>query len=168
MAKMSADSLKNNITNPARSYLWEVIFPTPLKGNAETYLLRAQSTTMPERSFGSILIPYKQSAGIKYPGKLTYPHAWDITFVEGEDREMIQNFYDWCNEIINDRTNIGAVRIKTDLYLHLINTDGTVAKKINMMGCYPERMSDVNLDYASEEEMKFTITFSYDRWEIVS
>lgn len=168
MAKMSVDSLRNNLTNPARAYLWEVIFPTPLKGDAETFLLRAQTTTFPERSFGSILIPYKQSAGIKYPGKLTYPHTWDLTFVEGEDRKILQSFYDWCNEVINDRTNTGSVVVKTDIYLHLLNTDGDVSMKVKLMGCYPERMSDVSLGYDTEAPMMFTITFSYDHWELVS
>lgn len=166
MAKMSADSLRNNITNPARSYLWEVLVPTPLQGDAETYLLRAQTTTMPERSFGEILIPYKQSAGIKFPGKLAYPHTWDITFIEGEDRKILQSFYDWCNDIIDDKTNTGSIIIKTDLYLHLLDTDGSVALKIKLTGCYPQRMSDVPLDYSAEDPIKFTITFSYDKWTI--
>lgn len=161
---MSVNSLRNNLSNPGRVYLWEVLFPSPLEGDTETLLLRAQTTEMPERSFGSILIPYKQTAGIKYPGKLTYPHTWDITFVEGEDRAIIQTFYDWCNRVIDDKTGVGDLVVKTDIYLHLIDTNGNVSKKIKMSGCYPERMGNVSMDYNSEEEMKFTITFSYDVW----
>jgi hypothetical protein len=162
---MSVDSLRNNLTNPARAYLWEVVIPTPLAGETEDYLLRAQSTSLPERSFGEILIPYKQSAGIKFPGKLTYSHTWDLTFIENEDREVLTSFYEWCNQIIDDRLNTGSVTIKTDVYLHLLNTDGEVALRVRLMGCYPQRMSDAPLDYASEDPIRFTVTFSFDRWE---
>lgn len=167
MAKMSADSLKNNLTNPARTYLWEVLIPNPGEGDTETYLLRAQSSEIPERGFGEILIPFKQSAGIKFPGKIQYPQKWDVTFVESEDRQIMQDVYDWMNNIIHDRFQVGNPVIKTDIYFNLINTDGSIAKKIRLVGTYPERMSNVAMDADSEDACKFTTTFSYDRWELV-
>jgi len=165
MAYMSVDSLRNNLTNPARGYLWEALIPNPPSGDSETMLLRCVSASLPSRSFGAILIPFKQSAGVKFPGKLTYDHIIDLTFLEGEDRAMFDAFYEWCNTIVNDKTGVGSVSVKTDIYLHLLNTDGEVALKIRLVGCYPERMSDVPLDMGSEAEMRFTIGFSFDRWE---
>jgi len=167
MVEMNVDSLRNNITNPARNYLWEVIIPSPPEGSTETIMLRAQTASIPERSFGSILIPFKQTGGVKFPGKITYPHTWDVTFVDGEDREMLKTFYDWMNQIIHDRFFIVSVDFKTDIYLHLINQDNTVAKKIKLVGTYPERLADVNLPQDSEDAIMFTVTFSYDRWELV-
>lgn len=167
MAKMSADSLRNNLTNPARTYLWEVLIPSPVAGDTETYLLRAQSAEIPERGFGEIHIPFKQSAGIKVPGKLQYPQKWDVTFVEGEDRQIMQDIYDWMNSIIHDKYQVGNMVFKTDIYFNLINTDGSVAKKIKLVGTYPERLSNVDMDADSEDPVKFTVTFSYDRWELV-
>jgi len=164
---MSADSLKNNITNPARVYLWEVIIPTPPKGDTQTYLLRAQSTSQPGRSFGKIHVPFKQSGGVEFPGKLTYSHEWSVTFIEGEDRALLVAMNAWMNRVIHERYMIGYPNFKTDLYLHLINTDGSVAKKIKMIGCFPMELQEVEMDYNSETEMKFTSKFSYDRWELV-
>lgn len=167
MVEMNVDSLRNNITNPARAYLWEVIIPNPPEGSTETIMLRAQTTSMPERSFGSILIPFKQSAGVKFPGKVTYTHDWDVTFVEGEDREMLETFYNWMNNIVHDKFYTGSGDFKTDIYLHLINQDWTIAKKIKLVGCYPQRISDVNLPMEGEDAVMFTVTFSFDRWELV-
>ena len=63
----------------------------------------------------------------------------------------------------------GAYQIKGLPYIffiHLQNTDGAIADKYKIVGSYPERMSGVQLDMASEEPIKYTITFSYDRWEV--
>jgi hypothetical protein len=162
---MSSDSLKANLSNPARTYLWEVIFSNPLSGNAETLMLRAISTSEPERSVGSIKIPFKQTAGIKFPGKVAFPQTWDITFVEGEDRAILDTFTDWLDKVVNSKTGLGALVIKTDVYLNLINTDGSIAKKIRLIGCYPEKMASVPLSADDDKEIRQTITLSYDRWE---
>lgn len=167
MAKMSQDSFVNNLSNPARVYLWEVFIPGPPTGDTETYLLRAQSASRPERSFGLITIPFKQTPGAVYPGKDTVPHTWDVTFIEGEDRKIFQNFYDWMNKIIHNRYGTGSPTFKIDIYLHELDTDGTVSNKIKMMGAYPQRMGDVPLSYDREESIMLTVQFAYDRWEQV-
>ena len=168
MAKMSVDSLRNNLTNPARAYLWEVLIPNPGAGDSETLLLRCQTTSIPGRSVGEIHIPFKQSAGVKFPGKLIYTHTWDLTFNEGEDREIFKAFYDWCQNVIHDKYNTGDVVVKTDIYLHLLDTNGTVSMKIKLIGTYPQEVGDVALDYTTEDPVRFTVKFSYDRWSYVS
>ena len=164
MPEMSVNSLKNNLTNPARTYLWEVMLANPLGGDTETLLLRCRSTSIPGVSVGGILISYKQTGGVKYPGKKTYSHVWACTFVEGEDRAMWDAFYAIAQAIINDETGVGALSIKRDIYLHLINTDGTVSKKIKLIGAYVESQDDVALSHESETEINIAITFSYDYW----
>lgn len=164
MPEMSVDSLKNNLTNPARNYLWEVLFANPKGGDTTTLLLRCRSTSIPGVSVGKIHIPYKQSGGIEYPGKKTFSHTWSCVFVEGEDRAMWDAFYDWTQAIIDAETGLGSLSIKTDIYLHLINTDGTVAKKIKMVGCYVESQDDVAISQSDEGEIEISITFSYDYW----
>ena len=164
MAEMSVNSLKNNLSNPARTYLWEVLFASPLGGDTDTLLLRCRSTNIPGRSVGSIHLPYKQTGGVKYPGKLTYSHTWACTFVEGEDRDIWQAFYDWAQAIINDETGLGSFGIKTDVYLHLINTDGTVSKKIKLVGAYIESQDDIALSYDDEGVINIAVVWSYDYW----
>jgi hypothetical protein len=165
-AQMSVNSLQNNLLNPARLFMWEMIIPKPIGGDSETMMLRCQSTTKPGRSVGEILIPYKQTAGIKYPGKLVYTHTIDFTFIEGEDREVFKGLYDWCNAVISDINGIsqGQLSVKTDIYLNLLNTDGTTAESIKLKGCYCQGIGDTPLSYNDEGAMIFTGTFSYDSW----
>lgn len=165
MVDMSVDSLKNNLTNPARSYLWEVLFANPIGGDTDTFLIRCRSTSIPGRSVGKIHLAYKQTAGVEYPGKLTYDHAWPCSFVEGEDRAMFDALYDWAQAVVNDKTGLGQAVLKVDLYLNLLNTDGTTPMKIKIVGAYLESMESVGIAQESENEIVYPAVWSYDRWE---
>jgi hypothetical protein len=170
MTKMNADNLKNNLTNLAREYLWEVDFVSPIGGgDAEALNARCQSTAIPGSSFGSILIPFKASPGIKFPGKLNMPHAWTCTFVEGADKKVFEAIHEWKQLVIHDRLNVGSpdVAIKSDVYLRLLDIQGNTTGRYKIVGCYPELVDDTPLAYDREGPIVFTVTFSYDRWEKV-
>lgn len=165
MAFMGVETLKNNLSNPARTYLWEVMIPNPIgTGDTDTLLIRAQSASIPGRSFGEILVPYKQSGGIKYPGKLTYDHTWEVSFIEGEDKKIFDAINSWNQQIIHDFDNIGEDQ-RTDIYLTLLTTKGTTFQKVKLIGCYPQAVGNVDMDYDAENPVRYTVTFSYDRWE---
>ncbi len=167
MTQMSADSLKTNLSNPAKDYLWDVMFAAPLGGDTETLMIRAQSTEMPERGVGAISVKYKQTAGIKFPGKAAFPQTWAVTFIEGEDRAIFNAMNDWLNTIVDARAGTGAIVVKTNVELHLLNTDGSTALQIRLVGCYPETVASVPLAYESEASIMYPVTFSYDFWEKV-
>jgi hypothetical protein len=165
---MSAEALKNELTNPARPYLWEVVIPDPPSGTIDLWRLRCQTAAQPGRSFGSFLIPFKATGGIKYNGKLTYSHTLEMTFIENEDRETFEALYEWCQDIVHDSEGIGSgdAEIKRDIYITLLNTAGAINKTIKLIGCWPENVADNPL--VSEEGtggMPFTVTMAYDRWE---
>jgi len=171
MSKMSADNLKYNLTNPAKTYLWEVTFSSPIGGgDAEVLELRCQSTVIPGRGVGEILVPYKNTPGIKYPGKPMVPHTWTCTFIEGTDRKVFDALNAWNQAIVDLRTGVGglALNIKTDIYLRLLDPPGSVFQKIKLIGCYIQDVPDVPLAYEDEANIMYTCTFSYDYWELVT
>jgi len=167
---MSVDSLKNNLTNPARVYLWDIIIPSPKGGGDGNSLeLRCQSTMIPGRSVGEIKVPYKGTPGIKFPGKATMSQKWTATFVEGLDKKIFAALTGWAQATINARTGIGLpdVMLKSDIYLWCLKSDGKPWLKIKLVGCYVESVEDVPLTYDTEAIVVFNTTFSYDYWEEV-
>lgn len=165
---MSADNLKQDLSNAARVYWWDVVFTgLPGGGNRSHLEVRAQSTAIPGRSFGEILVPFKGSPGIKFPGKLTMTHIWPAVFVEGLDQAVFDAIYGWKQLIQNARSGIGSLDsvIKTDIYLRLQNTSDSVIKKFKLVGAYPQAMDEVPLSYDDEGVLMYNITFSYDFWE---
>jgi len=168
---MSVDSLKNNLSNPARVYLWDIVIPNPKGGGDSNAMeLRCQSTSIPSKGVGKINLPYKATAGIKFPGKITMPQAWDCTFVEGLDKKIFSALNGWSQAVSNSRTGIGLpdALLKSDIYLRCLKSDGTSWLKIKLVGCYVENVAEVPLPYDTEALLMFTCTFSYDYWEEVN
>jgi len=168
MVNMSADNLKANLSNPARTYLWEAMFTNPIGGgDAEVLMLRCQSANIPGRSVGEILIPFKQTPGIKFPGKLTVSHTWVTTFIEGMDKKVFDAIHAWDQAVVHDRLGIGGpdVAIKSNIYLRLLDTQGKVIMKIKFVGCYPQAVDEVPVAMDSEAAVFYSVTWSYDHWE---
>lgn len=167
MGDMSADILKNNLSDLQRVYWWDVIIPLIGGGDQDALEIRAQSTQIPGRSFGDILIPYKGSPGIQVPGKLTMSHIWPCVFVEGLDRKVFDAITSWKQAVTDARTGKGGLDslIKKDIYLRLTDGDGNVTNKIKLVGCYPRAMDDVPVAYDTEAVLMYTVTFSFDYWE---
>lgn len=168
---MGVDVLKTGLTNPQRVYLWEILIPNLLGGgDAEILKARAQSTQIPGRGVGEIKIPHKQTAGVKYPGKLTYEQTWNVTFIEGEDKKVFQALHAWNQKVVHDVTGLsdGDENIKTNLYLQLLTTKGGESHKIKLVGCYPQTVAPVEMSYGGDGVVNLTVTFSYDSWEQVS
>jgi hypothetical protein len=171
MADMSADVLKNNLTNPAKAFLWSVVFPGLVGGgDAEALETRCQSTGIPGRSVGAIVIPYKGTPGIVFPGKLNLDHTWSTTFVESAaDRKTFDALYAWHQSIQNVQTGLGGPdnTLKRNLYLKCEDQEGNVWLTIKLTGCYPQDVGAVALSYASQEQITFPVRWAYDRWEKV-
>lgn len=167
MGNMSADNLKNNLNTLAKIFLWEAVFVNPVGGgDAEVLNVRCQSTTKPGRSFGSILIDYKATAGIKYAGRMRLTHTFPCTFVESTDAKTYDALYKWMQVICHNRLGIGAPdpAYKADIYLNLLNEDGTIAEKIKLTGAYVELLDETPLNYGTDAGIVYSVTFSYDNW----
>jgi len=166
MPEMSINSLKSELTNVARSYLWELLIPSPIgDGGAKTILTRCMTTNIPGRSVGNIHVPYKQTAGLEFPGKLSYDHTLECTFIEGEDKETFNAFYSWAQAVVNDRQGTGSGSYSTDMYLSLITRAGEEYHKLWFHDCYVDAISQVPLDQGADGEIRYTVTFRFNWWE---
>jgi len=169
MPTMGTDSLKANLTNPGRTYLWEVLVPVPIgTGASETFTIRAQSTEIPNRTNAQIKIPFKQTPGVVVAGKLEYSQTWKCTFIEGEDKKVLDALQSWQQKIVDNLTGIGVgdPLYKSDVYLTLITTAGAIYTKIKLKGAWVQAVDTVGLSYdAGDGTIKYSCTFSYDSWE---
>ena len=166
MPEMSINALKANLSNPQRSYLWEILIPAPIgDGEVQTYTLRAQSTVIPGRKQGQIKIPFKQTPGVAIPGKLEFDQSWACTFIEGEDQAVWTAINSWMQKIVNVTTGRGEGdnNVKTDVFLTLLDVPGDITLKLKLKGCYVMELGTVELTYAEGEGLvKFPVTFSFD------
>lgn len=169
--EMSVDVLRNNLTNPAKSYLWAVVFPKLIGGGDGTVLAtRCQSAGLPGRSTNSIKIPFRGTPGFKVPGQLVMPQVWRLEFLESTvDKKTFTALYNWHQMIQSARTGLGSPdpSVKTDLYFQALDQAGQTWLTIKMIGCYLEEMGDIAMTYGNNSSMIFPASMSYDWWEPV-
>ena len=172
MANMGVDNLKNNLTNPARTFLWDVLIPVPIgDGDSTTYQIRAQSSEIPARGNGVIKIDYKATAGIRVAGKINYgDNTWGCTFIEGEDKKVFDAIWSWQQKIVDNVAGIGVGDpfYKTDAYITLLKVDGSAFMKLKMKGAWVSDMGKTALSYATEDTVKYSVTFTFDSVEDAS
>ena len=165
---MTLSKLKANLTNVQRTYMWELIIPSPVGGGAssETIRVRAHSSVIPGRSHGAIHIDFKGSAGFNVPGKLRFPQEITFTMIEGEDAQTHEFFYAWMQNTLHDETNLGLgdVWVKSSIYMRLLSTNNAETLTLKLEGAYPKSVPDVAMDMREEGEVRYPIVFSYDRW----
>jgi len=169
--EMGVDVLRNNLTNPAKAYLWAVVFPKLIGGGDGTTLAtRCQSAGLPGRSTSSIKIPFRGTPGFKVPGKLVMPQTWHLTFLESTvDKKTFTALYNWHQMIQNVRTGLGSPdpSVKTDLYFQALDQQGQTWLTIKLIGCYLEEIGDITMTYEGNTSMVFPAGMSYDWWEPV-
>lgn len=164
----SVDSLKSNLTNPQRTYLFDVLIPVPIGGGDSTTLqIRAESSEIPSVGNDPIDIPYKATAGISVAGKKKYDHMWACTFREGEDHKVYDAMYAWSQQITHDvlGTGVGDPFYKTDAYISLLNVDGTTGMSLKLKGCWVSDIGKVPMTYTDNNIVKYPVTFRFDSFE---
>lgn len=166
---IGVDTLKANLTNPARQYMWDVIIPSPIGGgDSKALQFRARATQIPVRENTAINIPYKQTAGFQVAGKLKYDHTWQCEFVEGEDGKVYEALYKWQQAIVNDSFGVGVgdPLYKTDGFLVMLKTSGEAWKKFRLFGLWVQTVQQLALAYDTDDYLKIVVVFAFDRFEI--
>jgi hypothetical protein len=167
MGQMGVDTLKNNLTNPARIYLWDFEIPAPKgSGSTDVWFIRAQTATIPGKSFEDIDINYKGTGGYRVPGRERFDHNYPVTVIEGEDRLAFTAINSWQNQI-RGTNGVGEPdsALKTDAIITLNDNKESAWLRIKLVGIYPKEVGNVDLTYDNSGNVKFNVVFSYDRWE---
>jgi hypothetical protein len=186
MPDFHIDKRLGNLPDPQKSFLWELKIPnlngivTSIK-DTEDLTIRCRSVSIPARGNETIeshFFGMKQ----KFASKPTFGQTLSVMFEEFEDQLISKALYEWNNKIFDtDRTsaqsggskavmkrNLGGTGYATDLYLYLYKFDKTkLEKSVRFFNAFPQDVSDISLDYAGGDSIKYNVTFSYDYWNLV-
>jgi hypothetical protein len=171
MDTMGINTLKSNLTDVQRAYLWDIVIPSPIgSGDWAALQARCQATELPPRKTGVIKVPYKQTPGANYHGKLDVGQTWKCTFIEGLDKKVYDACYSWHELVVAVRNGIssGDQEIKTDVYVMMLDGNGNITTQVKLVGAYIEEIGQVTLDYENENPVRFDVTWRFDYHEKVS
>lgn len=153
-----------NVGQPARPYIFTVIIPgMPLA------MFKAQTAQWPGVGSTDVDLFYKGQT-IKYAGAVEYEHTWPVQIVESEVGDMYAGLYAWRQLVWSQRTGISAIPAlyKKEIVIQARTTSDVIWLSGILHGAYPKTIDPVELDAgANTESWKWSVTFSYDWWDII-
>jgi hypothetical protein len=163
MADLKIDSFKAVFKGGARSYLFEWVpdFPfTTTSGTIVPYLVR--SSSVPGDNVEEITANW-QGVDMRMAGKRTY-EDWTISLNIDYNANIIQDLNTWMNKIHNiagDGCYADSGYTKTQV-LKMLDYCGTNAVlTVELVDAWLKSISEVSLDYSSQDIAQFEITFTY-------
>ena len=146
-----------------------------------TLVLPQRNISSSDSAIVSMLCDQVQLPGLNYSTtpnlsygetrEIPYTRLFDnITISLFVDNDMLTKRYfdDWMLSIQNpmNRTFNYYKNYVSDVQIFVENLQDDTVYAITLHECYPKTISSIQLDYASKEVMKFTVSLAYKNWEL--
>ena len=132
------------------------------------FFIRASS--IPGATLGQVVVPYF-GREVKFAGNRTFAD-WTATIINDEDMQIRNAMEEWSNTINGFQTNLrkfGAsspALYKSTAQVTQFSKTGTPVRVYNFVGIFPTEVSAIEMDWGTDAVSEFTVTFTYDYWEV--
>jgi len=153
----------------ARPNLFECRIPGYFGGVNDTLRFMAKTAQIPGSTLGVIEVPYF-GRQVKLAGNRTFAE-WNVTIINDENFNMREIFEDWHRVLNTNQSNLRLTRNSLDYgkeakVIHY-GKNGQAIKKYNFVGLWPSDISQIELDWGSNDMLEeFTVTFAYQYWTV--
>jgi hypothetical protein len=165
-----------------RSYNWELFVPylpilpgTPL--TSEDLTVACKSVQIPERTLDTYKSYFYGQAQV-WPITNSFSNEFTVTLEEREDQKVFTTFTNWMQSICSSEPKnpltgtsgyITKKQYAVSVWLKMYKYNGDAMPfAIRYHNCFPTKIDSVNLDYNSNEAVKFNVTMSYDYYSVSS
>jgi len=143
-----------------RPSLFEVQIPGRL---GQEFNFLARTSNVPAMTVEPIEVPYFGRV-IKIAGNRTYAE-WTTTVMVEEDFSVRDQIERWSMRINRGDSNIRAEvneEYKEDAQVLLYGKNGTVIRRYNLVGLWPQEVGTIELDWESAEIGTYDVTWAFD------
>ena len=155
----------------ARTSLFQVNITNPANGAADIQVpFLARAAQIPAATIAPLDIPYF-GRQLRLAGNRTFAD-WTATILNDEDMQIRNAMEEWSNTINGFQTNLrkcGAsspALYKSTAQVTQFSKTGTPVRVYNFVGIFPTEVSAIEMDWGTDGISEFTVTFSYDYWEV--
>jgi hypothetical protein len=170
------ESRAKAIPDIQRSFLWTLFIPTlpHLPGKIisnDDLELACKSTSIPQKSleiYESFFFGNKQT----WPISQSFSSEFSVVLEEREDQAILNLFTLWIDAIMqanpenpnaSTSTYLTKKQYAKEVWLKFYKYNGKpMTYAIRYFNCFPKQISEVSLDYNSNESIKLNVTFAYD------
>ena len=155
----------------ARTSLFQVNITNPANGAADIQVpFLARAAQIPAATIAPLDIPYF-GRQLRLAGNRTFAD-WTATILNDEDMQIRNAMEEWSNTINGFQTNLrkfGAsspALYKSTAQVTQFSKTGVPVRVYNFVGIFPTEVSAIEMDWGTDGISEFTVTFSYDYWEV--
>ena len=170
MAILGVDDFKSKMRGGgARANLFKATlnFPTYAGGDVELASFLCKAAQLPQSSTNVTPINFR-GRELKIAGDRTFEN-WNVTIFNDTDFSVRDAMERWMNGINAHSANTGLeapIAYEADLKVEQLDRSGVVLKTYTFRGAYPANISEIALDYSSNDAIEnFTCTWSYQYYE---
>lgn len=143
-----------------RPSLFEVQIPGRL---GQEFNFLAQTSNVPAMTVEQIIVPYF-GRQIKIAGNRTYAE-WSTTVMVEEDFGVRDQLEQWSMRINQGDSNIRDEfneEYKEDAQVLLYSKNGSVVRRYNLVGLWPQEVGTIELTWDSTEIGTYEVTWAFD------
>ena len=180
----SIQAFKENFGGGSRANRFEIVnessmWPTGVKVNAKEYY-KFYSSSLPRTEVGTVYVGYRGRT-LSLAGDRSYT-VWNISIYDDNNTtdNLWQAFHKWKEKLdghINHQVDTaGSAGGNYASYKHLqknwtinqlqINGDKPI-RTIKLVNCWPSQIGGINLDMSSPNQGNFSVTMTFDWFEIL-
>jgi hypothetical protein len=170
MAVLGVDDFKAKLRGGgARPNLFKatINFPGYANGDVELSSFLCEAAALPASNLSLIELPFR-GRRLKMAGDRTFD-TWTVTIINDVNFTIRNAMERWMNGMNAHSDNTGLtnpVDYEADLVVEQIDRNGDTLKTYNFRSCFPTNLSQIDLNYASENEIeRFTVEFQVQYWE---
>ena len=170
MAVLGVDDFKSKLTGGgARANMFKVTcnFPGYAQGDVELTSFLCKGAQLPASIIAPITVPFR-GRQLQIAGDRSF-EPWTITVLNDADFVIRDSFERWMNGINQHNNNEGftdPVEYQADMIVEQLRRDGTVAKRYDFRGTWPTNVSEIDVNYDSENTIEeFTVELQVQYWE---
>jgi len=163
-----------------RNFLWQFWIPQlPQLASQLTFdeiIMACKSIAIPGRTI-DLYETYFYGQKQLFPITQSFDNKISITLEEREDQKVYKTITNWMQSICSSdpyspTATLSSFIIKkqyaVDVWLKLYKYNGSeMDSAIRFRNAYPTNLSEVSLDYNSNESVKFSVEFTYDYYQVV-
>jgi hypothetical protein len=158
----------------ARPNLFEVTLTFPEfagTGASTPFTFMCKQASIPASSIGSVEVQYFGRT-LKFAGNRPSFPDLSVTIINDEDFVIRTAFQKWLNGINSHAANLQSapaalgLGYKRDARVTQFAKNGRALKSYNFIGVFPTELSDIALDWGSNDAIEeYTVNLSYQWWE---
>lgn len=171
----SIQAFKQKFGGGTRANRFEVIstsgWPTDVSVDSTNTKFKVFAASMPQAEVGTITVPYRGRV-LYFAGDRNYG-SWIVSVYDDSGTNNLWKAFNKWKELLDSHVthtvanaNYSYSNLQKNWRLNQLGLNGDVLRTINLINCWPEQISNIDLDMSKADFAVFSVSLKFDYYEI--